>query len=61
MTSEELKQARKELGLTQRELAQRLGVSRNCITRWEIGMHRIPFLAGEMIKIIVEAKAMFYP
>jgi repressor LexA len=42
MTSEELKDLRAELGLTQPELAKRLGVARNTVTRWEMGIRSIP-------------------
>jgi len=42
MTSAELKALRAKLDLTQTELAQKIGVARNTITRWEIGLRHIP-------------------
>jgi transcriptional regulator with XRE-family HTH domain len=38
-------QLRKEYGLTQRELAQLLGVARNTVARWEIGLVEPPKIA----------------
>lgn len=41
MTLEELKAARKRLGLTQEALAHALGMQKNSITRMEMGIQRI--------------------
>jgi transcriptional regulator with XRE-family HTH domain len=41
MTPTELKRIRKELGLTQEQLAKQLGVGQNAVARWEIGLRRI--------------------
>jgi transcriptional regulator with XRE-family HTH domain len=41
MTREELKRARERLGMTQRELAEALGMQTNSVTRMEIGLQRI--------------------
>jgi len=41
--SELLKKAREALGLTQEQLAERFRTTRQTITRYEIGTHRIPF------------------
>jgi transcriptional regulator with XRE-family HTH domain len=41
MTIEELKRARKRLGLTQEALAHALGMQKNSITRMEMGIQRI--------------------
>jgi len=38
-------QLRRDFGLTQRELAQLLGVARNTVARWEIGLSRPPKIA----------------
>lgn len=38
-------QLRSDFGLTQRELAQLLGVSRNTVARWEVGLSRAPKIA----------------
>lgn len=45
MTPEQLKSIRERLGLTQAQLAQRMGVERNTINRWEMGLNRIPRMA----------------
>jgi transcriptional regulator with XRE-family HTH domain len=41
MTGEELKALRNALGLTQQELADELGVARNAVTQWEMGVRPI--------------------
>jgi transcriptional regulator with XRE-family HTH domain len=42
MTSDALKALRAELGLTQPQLGEKLGVARNTVTRWEMGIRSIP-------------------
>ena len=42
MTRDELQALRAKLGLTQPELAEKVGVARNTINRWEMGIRRIP-------------------
>lgn len=42
MTGDELKDLRAKLGLTQLQLAEKLGVARNTVTRWEMGIRSIP-------------------
>lgn len=42
MTPADLKSARSTLGLSQAGLAARIGVERNTINRWEMGLHPIP-------------------
>jgi transcriptional regulator with XRE-family HTH domain len=42
MTGEELKAFRIKLGLTQPELGEKIGVARNTVTRWEMGIRSIP-------------------
>lgn len=41
MTGQELKVLRQQMGLTQKELAEKLGVPWNTVARWEVGMRRI--------------------
>ena len=50
MTADQLKRKRRDLGLTQVELAKRLGVTRLTVVRWETGVHKIPYATGELIK-----------
>lgn len=38
MTGREVRGIRHRLGLTQAELAERVGVTRNTVTRWELGL-----------------------
>lgn len=43
LTPDELRAARKRMGLTQVELASIWGTTQSAITHWETGRHRIPF------------------
>ena len=54
MTSDELKQLRTRLGMTQNELGQRLGVERVTVARWEIGLRRIPELAARLVHYVAK-------
>lgn len=54
MTPTQLKTIRRRLGLSQAALARKLGVSRNTVTRWEMGLHRIPLMAAHLIRRIAE-------
>ena len=38
MTPDQLKALRARLGLTQAELAEQIGVERNTVNRWEMGL-----------------------
>ena len=39
MTAKEVAALRKQLGLTQQQLAQKIGASRESVSRWETGAH----------------------
>ena len=41
MKPQDLKRIRQQLGLTQQELADQLGVGRVTVTRWELGLRSI--------------------
>lgn len=43
------------MGLTQRELAARLGVVRNTVWRWEAGIHPVELISDRLIRILAEA------
>jgi DNA-binding transcriptional regulator YiaG len=49
MTAADLKHRRDRLGLTQSELAERLGVTWNTVARWETDQRRIPELAVRLL------------
>lgn len=49
MTPRTLKNRRASLGLTQEQLAEQLGVVRNTINRWEMGLHPIPRWAEKVL------------
>jgi DNA-binding transcriptional regulator YiaG len=57
MRPDELKRIRSRLGLTQTQLAVRLGVTQNTVARWEIGDRRItPPMAQLIERIAKEVK-----
>ena len=49
MTPIALKRLRAQLGLSQTALARRLGVARNTVTRWEMGLYPIPAMAARLL------------
>lgn len=51
MTPSRLKSLRARLGWPQQRLAEYLGVTRNTINRWEMGLHPIPPMAVKLIMI----------
>jgi transcriptional regulator with XRE-family HTH domain len=54
MTGKEVQRLRKRLGLTQAELAQRMGVSRVSVARWETDEHAIRESAARLLLTMVE-------
>lgn len=52
MTNEELKAKRAELGLSQQALADKLGVSRNTVARWEMGSVPVTETAARLLKTL---------
>lgn len=57
MTPAELKAIRTDsLRLTQQELADKLGVQRNTVARWEMGIRRMPLTAERLLRIILAAQ-----
>jgi transcriptional regulator with XRE-family HTH domain len=51
MTPEQLKQRRRALGMTQRQIADALGVDRQTVSRWEVGSHGFP---GRMVDLAMQ-------
>lgn len=49
MTPAQLKSLRVRLGWSQQRLAERLGVTRNTVTRWEMGLYPIPPMAVKLL------------
>jgi DNA-binding transcriptional regulator YiaG len=39
MTPREIKKLRKDLGITQQQLADQIGAARESVARWEAGIH----------------------
>lgn len=57
MTPAALKRIRRELGLTQEELAARLGVQRETVGRWETGVRGIAEPIARLVRrIAAEAR-----
>lgn len=52
MTPSDLKTLRAKLGLSQQALADRLGVARNTVTRWEMGLHPISPTAQKLLRLL---------
>lgn len=62
MTPEELKSLRATLGLTQPQLAERLGVQPNTVYRWEAGIHPIsPMVARLMATLAPQGRRATRP
>ncbi len=52
MTKEELAALRERLELTQQQLAEKLGVDRVTIARWETGTRAIPVFLGLALQTV---------
>jgi transcriptional regulator with XRE-family HTH domain len=58
MTADELKTLRTSLALTQDELAERLGVWKNTVWRWENEQRHIPEMVAKLVQYLAkEVKA----
>jgi len=58
MIGEELKAVRMQLGLTQEELGERLGVRKNTVWRWENDQRRVPETVARLVQYLTrEARA----
>jgi DNA-binding transcriptional regulator YiaG len=55
MTRTELKTIRAKLGLTQARLAERLGVTRNAVNQWEMGVRRIQEPTARLLQLLASS------
>lgn len=53
MSPQELKRARKAMGLSQRELGERLQTTRNSVARWERGEQKITHITALAIRYLL--------
>jgi len=53
-TSEEVKRLRQKLGLTQAELAYKLGVTVSCVANWETGRRKISTPAARLLRLLAD-------
>ncbi len=58
--SERIQTLRRHLGLTQRELAERLGTRQQTISEWETGMYQPRGASATLLSIIAERAAFKY-
>lgn len=56
MSENIVKQTTKELGMTQKELAERMGVTEDTISNWARGKIDAPKWALEMFKLLIKEK-----
>lgn len=56
MTKDQIKQARQSLGLTQAEMAEKMGIKTSKLTQWEIGRYRISDEGATLISILADIK-----
>jgi DNA-binding transcriptional regulator YiaG len=61
MTGTGFKQKRGHLGLTQVQLAKRLGVSPNAVARWERGERRISEPVARLLTLLCRMQRMNAP
>jgi DNA-binding transcriptional regulator YiaG len=59
--SEHIQALRRHLGLTQRELADRLGTRQQTISEWEKGMYRPRGASSTLLSIVAERAKFEYP
>ena len=58
--SERIQTLRRHLGLTQRELAERLGTRQQTISEWETGMYKPRGASATLLSIIAERAKFKY-
>lgn len=60
MTPRQLKLLRKKLGITQSELARRLGVGRSAVNNWERGSQSPLPMAVKFMRLLLQLKEEGY-
>ena len=55
MTSQELQRWRRRRHMTQHQAAELIGVTRNSVNRWEMGLHPISRRTARMIEMLEAA------
>ncbi len=55
-TTEEVRQLRDRLGLTQHEVARVLNVDKSTPARWDQGVHEPPLSALQPLRLVADAK-----
>jgi len=58
--SEQIRALRRRLGLTQRELADRLGTRQQTISEWEIGLYQPRGASATLLSIVAERAKFEY-
>ena len=58
MTAQEIKDARKKLGLTQEQLVEAIGGNLSTLRHWEQGVHKINKFAADAIGRLIEKKGV---
>ena len=58
MTPDQLKRLRPKLGLSQGALASQLGITRNTVNRWEMGLHPIPSMAVKLLAVLAKGPGL---
>ena len=58
--SEHIQALRRHLGLTQRELAERLGTRQQTISEWETGMYKPRGASATLLSIVAERAKFGY-
>jgi DNA-binding transcriptional regulator YiaG len=58
VAGEEVRAARRKLGLTQAKFAERVGVARNSVVRWEAGTLTVGTTAAILIRLLAKQAPM---
>ena len=56
MTKDQVRRLRKQLGMTQQELADTLGTTQTSVARWEMGLHQISEPTARLLKLLAQAQ-----